>query len=228
VTSHIAVAFTERLRNQADVFSRRQALSGGYAPSAIDARVRRGSWRTVHPGVYTTAGGELSEHGLLWAVVLYAGRGALLSHETAAWLHGFSDKPAGLIHVTIPVDRRVREPRGVRVHRAVRVVATATREDEPPRTKIEETVLDLLNESASVAEARDWMARAIEAGLTDREKLVAAALKRKKLRWRAEISPALLPFNGAGRLAGDVQHDAVDLGDLVGDADGNALEHVGR
>jgi hypothetical protein len=185
--------------HQGDVFSRRQALSGGYAASAIDARVRRGTWRALYPGVYTSAANQLDERGLLWAAVLYAGRGAMLSHQTAAWLHGFCDKPADVIHVTIPVDRRVREPEGLRVHRSARVIPAATPEEDPPRAQVEETVLDLVNESASAADADAWVTRAIEAGVTDREKLLVAAGTWKKLRWRAALggaarSRSLLPL----------------------------------
>jgi hypothetical protein len=176
-------AFGEQIGCQAHVFSRRQALGGGYAASAIDARVRRKTWRCLYPGVYTDVAGELGWPGQLWAIVLYAGQGAVLSHETAAWLHGFADEPVDVIHVTIPVERRVREPRGVRVHRSSRIVA----EQEPPRTRVEETVLDLVNEAGSAGDAGGWMNRAIEAGVTDREKLLAAAGMRKKLRWRPEL-----------------------------------------
>jgi predicted transcriptional regulator of viral defense system len=187
VTGEQAAAFIRQREIQAGVFSRRQALSSGYGASAIDARVRRGSWRSVYPGVYTQVQ-DIPEPGQLWAAVLYAGRDALLSHETAAWLHGFGDKPADVIYVTIPVRRRVREPGGVSVHRSARISAAATRAEEPPRTQAEQTVLDLVNESGSAADAVAWVTRAIEAGVTDRPKLLAAAAEWKKLRWRKELA----------------------------------------
>jgi hypothetical protein len=187
VTGEPTAAFSSQLANQASVFSRRQALSGGYAASAIDAKVRHGLWRALYPGVYTDTDNQPGRLGALWAVVLYAGRGAVLSYQTAAWLHGFGVEPADLIHVTIPVVRRVREPRGVRVHRAARVITAAVPERQPPRTRVEETVLDLVNESDSATAADLWVVRAIDAGATDHGKLLAAAGKRKKLRWRAEI-----------------------------------------
>ena len=191
MTGQVTVVFSEQVEKQAGVFSRRQALNGGHAASAIDARVRRGTWQVVYPGVYAAAASQLNEQGRLWAVVLYAGRGALLSHETAAWLHGFCDRPADVIHVTIPVERRVREPDGVHVHRSARVVAAAAGAEDPPRMQVEETVLDLVNESASTADAGTWVITAIEAGVTSEEKLLAAAGKRKKLRWRAELGQGI-------------------------------------
>jgi predicted transcriptional regulator of viral defense system len=191
VTGQVTVVFSEQVEKQAGVFSRRQALNGGHAASAIDARVRRGTWQVVYPGVYTAAASQLSEQGRLWAVVLYAGRGALLSHETAAWLHGFCDRPADVIHVTIPVERRVREPDGVHVHRSARVIAAAAGAEDPPRMQVEETVLDLVNESASAADAGAWAIRAIQAGVTDGKKLLTTAGSWKKLRWRTELDAAL-------------------------------------
>jgi hypothetical protein len=191
VTGQVTVVFSEQVEKQAGVFSRRQALNGGHAASAIDARVRRGTWQVVYPGVYAAAASQINEQGRLWAVVLYAGRGALLSHETAAWLHGFCDRPADVIHVTIPVERRVREPERVHVHRSARVIAAAAAAEDPPRMQVEETVLDLVNESASAAEAGAWAIRAIEAGVTDGEKLLTTAGNWKKLRWRTELDAAL-------------------------------------
>jgi hypothetical protein len=181
-------AFSQQLKNQASVFSRRQALGGGYVASAIDAKVRRGVWATLYPGVYTCAASELDVRGQLWAVVLYAGQGAVLSHETAAWLHGFGGEPADLIHVMIPVERRVREPHGVRVHRSSRVIAAVMRDEDPPHTQAADTVLDLVNESGSAADACAWVARAVAVGVIDQKQLLAAAAERKKLRWRAELT----------------------------------------
>jgi hypothetical protein len=191
VTGHVTAVFSEQVEKQAGVFSRRQALDGGHAASAIDARVRRGNWQVIYPGVYAAAATQLNDQARLWAVVLYAGRGALLSHQTAAWLHGFCGRPADVIHVTIPVERRVRERDGVHVHRSARVIAAVTRAEEPPRVQVEETVLDLVNESAFAADAGAWAIRAIEAGVTDGDRLLATAGTWKKLRWRTELGAAL-------------------------------------
>ena len=39
----------------------------------------------------------------MWAAVKLAGAGAMLSHETAAEIHGIIDKPLGAaIHITVP------------------------------------------------------------------------------------------------------------------------------
>jgi hypothetical protein len=187
----LTAAFRQQLKIQANVFSRTQALRGGYPASAIDARVQRATWRTLYPGVYVSAVSDLRVTGRLWAAVLYAGRGAVLSHETAAWLHGFGGRPADAIHVTIPGDRRVREPDGIRIHRSGRVFDAAMRYENPPRTSATETVLDLVNESGSFADVCGWIARAISAEVTDEERVLAAIQKRNRLRWRKELTPII-------------------------------------
>jgi hypothetical protein len=184
----LTASFGQQLKVQANVFSRRQALNGGFPASAIEARLQRGTWRSLWPGVYISATSELRNRGRLWAAVLYAGRGAVLSHETAAWLHGFG-RFVDAIHVTIPDDRRVREPEGIRIHRSRRVFDAAMRYERPPRTSPAETVLDLVHESGSFTDVCGWISRAISAGKTDEERLLAAMRKRKKLRWRKELEP---------------------------------------
>jgi hypothetical protein len=45
-------------------------------------------WRRLHPGVYAAFSGQPGRDPVLWAAVLRAGPRAILSHETAAELHG--------------------------------------------------------------------------------------------------------------------------------------------
>ena len=59
----------------------------------IKFRVRSGRWRQIHPGVYATFTGMPGRGARLWAAVLSAGPGAVLSYQTAAELQGLADKP---------------------------------------------------------------------------------------------------------------------------------------
>jgi hypothetical protein len=103
-------------RFQAGVVSRQQALRSGMSRSAITSKVRCGRWRQIYHGVYATFSGAVGRDAQLWAAVLYAGKGAQLSHETAAEVNGLADRQSRLIHVTIPAGRRVKQPPGVKVH----------------------------------------------------------------------------------------------------------------
>jgi hypothetical protein len=182
-----SAAFWRNLKVQSNVFSRRQALNGGFSASAIDGRLRRGTWRVIFPGVYISASAGLTLRSQLWASVLYAARGAVLSHETAAWLHGFGSRP-DQIHVTIPADRKVQPQHGLRIHRSARVFAGAMRDERPPRTRPADTVLDLVNECDSFDDVYGWACRAISNGATDEVALLAAIERRNRLRWRTEIT----------------------------------------
>lgn len=109
--------------NQAGVVSRSQAIRAGLTSDMIKFRLGSGQWRQLHRGVYATFTGMPGRATRLWAAVLSAGPGAALSHETAAELQRLTDKSADLIHVTIPVQRRVVAADGVALHRSARAIA---------------------------------------------------------------------------------------------------------
>ncbi len=175
-------------RAQRGVFSRKQALRAGLTEDAIKSRVRRGTWRRLYTGVYTDAPGMLSRPASLWAALLYAGPGAVLSHETAAELHGLIDEPSDPIHVSVPGDRRVTLTRGLRVHRTGRALDTPEAHRDPPHTTIEETVLDLATAAVDFDGACDWITRAFARELTSQTRLLCALSGRLMMRWRAQLA----------------------------------------
>ena len=153
----------------------------------IKFRVSSGRWQQIYPGVYATFDGEPTRRTYLWAAVLRAGPGAALSHETAAELHGLTDKQAELIHLTVPVVRRVMAVDGVCLHRSGRAVDAIQGGSSPPRTKVEETVLDLAQIARSFDDVCGWVTRAIARELTDERSLHKAMSERPRLRWRADL-----------------------------------------
>ena len=174
-------------RYQFGVVSRSQALRAGLTTDMIKFRVRSDRWRQMHPGVYATFTGVPGRDAQLWAAVLSAGGGAVLSHETAAELHRLTDQQADLIHVTIPVQRRVAVVAGVSIHRSGRAVEAALGYSNPPRTRLEETVLDLTQAAATFDDVCGWVTRALARDLTDEARLLKAMRHRTKLRWRPDL-----------------------------------------
>jgi hypothetical protein len=150
----------------------------------------------MHRGVYATFTGPPGRGAWLWAAVLSAGPGAALSHETAAELHRLTDRPAETIHVTIPHNRRIRAVEGVSLHRSDRVVAAARGNAYPPRTSVEETVLDLVQASKSFDDVCGWVTRAIARDLTDETRLRQAMTARSRLRWRADLHELIVAAAG--------------------------------
>ena len=185
--SELPPTLRDLARYQYGVVSRSQALRAGLSEDMIKFRVRSDRWQTLHPGVYATFTGCPGHTAQLWAAVLAAGPGAVLSHETAAELLKLSNKAATSIHVTVPRQRHIAEISGVTLHRSRRALEAVLGQSNPPRTRVEETVLDLVQAAANFDDVCGWITRAFARQLTDEERLRAAIRQRAKLRWRADL-----------------------------------------
>jgi hypothetical protein len=119
------------------------------------------------------------------------GPGALLSHYSAAELLGLVDVPSNPIHVTIPESRRVLPVRGITIHIARPDAQAAHPTAMPPRTRVEETVLDLAQVAANVDDACAWIARGLERRLTTQQRLSDALAKRPHVHFRTELRELL-------------------------------------
>jgi hypothetical protein len=162
----------------------------------IKFRISSSRWTQVHRGVYATFTGMPGRGAQLWSAVLAAGPGAALSHETAAELHRLADKPADLIHVAIPVQRRIVAVSGTKIHRSARALVAVQGHAYPPRTRIEETVLDLTQTAKTFDDICGWVTRAFARDLTDGTRLREAMKARKKLRWRADLHELIVAADG--------------------------------
>lgn len=171
---------------QAGVVSRADAAARGVGDAVIRRAVQRGRWRRIHPRVYSVSPAPLTSDGRLWAALLYAGTGATLSHETAAELWGLEEPRGVVVHVTIPVARRVRSLSAIRIHYAHRLPTSRHPTRNPPVTRVEETVLDLIDRAPDIQEVVTWLVRSCQRRLTSPEQLVLALEARKKIRWRGE------------------------------------------
>jgi len=182
--------------NQSGVISRAQALRTGLTVDMIKFRLRSDRWRPIHPGVYATFTGAPSRRARLWAAVLPAGPGAVLSYQTAAELQGLTDKPDNSIHVTVPRQRHVAAIEGISLHRSGRAVEATEIRSYPPRTRVEETVLDLTQTAKTFDDVCGWVTRAIARELTDETRLRHAMAARAKLRWRADLQQLIVAATG--------------------------------
>src|SRR5690606_12708719 len=145
------------------IVAARQALEHGMTSRQLAWRVRSGRWQRIHVGVYATFTGTLTFQARVWAAILRAGRGAVASHQTAAYLDGLADDPGAVIHVTVGADRHIRSKiDGVRVHYAHRLPRTRHPARRPPRTRTEETVLDLADSADWSRDVETWVTRACQ------------------------------------------------------------------
>jgi hypothetical protein len=176
---------------QGGVLSRQQAILGGMNPDVIDRLLKTGRWQRVQRGSYAVFTGEPSREAQLWAALHSAGPDAVLSHQTAAELFKLTDNRSSVIHVTVPAARHVAGVPGAIIHRSTRLERARHPALLPPRTRIEETVLDLVQQTATFDSAFNWVCSACQRRLTTAGRLGAAMDMRKKTRWRGELSGAL-------------------------------------
>jgi hypothetical protein len=178
---------------QRGVLTRGQVLSAGLTRDTILARLDRGSWQRLYPGVYAAFSGKPSREAVLWAAVLVAGPGAMLSHQTAAEMDALTDTPSSLIHLTVPSERRVRTRAGLVLHYSARASQAVHPARTPPRTRVEETVIDLWEASPRLDDAISWVTRSLGRRLTTQAKLRDAASGRAKVHRRALLVQLLSP-----------------------------------
>jgi hypothetical protein len=110
----------------------------GVANQTIVRWADGGYLHPVLPRVYAVGHRAHSVEADLWAAVLYAGPGAMLSHATALWWRSLLDKQPWPLQVTTP--RRCRSVKGIQVH------GRRAHERFPhnglPTTTIEQALLD--------------------------------------------------------------------------------------
>jgi hypothetical protein len=114
----------------------------GLNRGSIAHRIRVGRLHRVHPGVYAVGHPILSLKGRFMAATFATGPGAVISHRSAAILHGLLGSAAARIDVT---SRCRRSPgRSIRAHQT-RTLAPqdVTAVDGIPVTSIARTLLDL-------------------------------------------------------------------------------------
>src|SRR5690242_6715605 len=115
----------------------------GYSRDRIKRAVALGRLHSLDRSVYAIGHTNLSRHGECFAAVFACGPGAVLSHHSAAWLHGLARWAPAPFHVTGPVARRPRLP--VRIHRARRLTEADRAVIEGiPVAAVPRTLLDLV------------------------------------------------------------------------------------
>ena len=183
--------FGDVLSLQRGVFARWQVSAMGLDPGVVAASLRSGRFQRLYTGVYAVFTGSPCREAELWAAVLRAGPDAVLSHQTAAELDGFAPGPSSLIHVTVPLEKRVVRVTGIALHRSSRLDVARHPVRTPPRTRVEETALDLAQLAVTFDDAFSWISRPCAQRLTKPPLLLQALMSRTKVRWRAELTLAL-------------------------------------
>ena len=104
------------------------------------------------------------------------------------------NKPSTKIHITVPHRRRPAQRRaihGVVIHRSDQSRPQHLPPWLLPRTRVEDTVLDLVVAAGDFDEAYGWVARAVTRQLVSKDVLRTALAERRRIRWRSWLTDAL-------------------------------------
>jgi hypothetical protein len=167
-------------------------MAAGMTRHAIHARLASGRWQRLHAGVYAVYSGPLARESRLWAALLGARPGAVLCHQTAAELYGLLEPRKGsAIHIMVARGHTVAPLNGVVVHYSGRAEAARHPALVPPRTRLEETVLDLADTERTTNGAIAWILDACASRRTTPGRLIEAMDARPRMRRRAILLAAL-------------------------------------
>lgn len=160
-------------KRQLGVIAARQLQLAGLGRRAISNRLAKGSLHRIYRGVYLVGHPTPVPGAIALAAVLAAGRGAVISHRSAALLWGFLDHPVEGVDVTI-AGRNCRPRAGLRIHRVRHLPAREVRQRGGiPVTAPARTVLDYASQ-AKVDELARAIAQASAMGLLDETEVKSA------------------------------------------------------
>jgi hypothetical protein len=131
------------LAAQEQVISAAQVCRCGASRNAAHAKVRRGAWVAMAPGVYCPAGMQGGWLQRLWIACLAIGPGAVLSHDSAAQLQGLPPANYDAVTLSVPLGRHPRVA-GARISEVADLGAPhITRRLGLPVTTPARTIVDL-------------------------------------------------------------------------------------
>jgi predicted transcriptional regulator of viral defense system len=138
------------VRQVADLAARQDGVVGheqlhelGFPNDWIDHQVETGRLHVIFRGAYAVGHKRITWRGRLRAAILSCGPNALISHRTAAALHGLRRGGGGKIHVTVPGGGH-EDRDGIVLHRVRRLPpAERTTVDGIPATSVARTCLDM-------------------------------------------------------------------------------------
>ena len=170
---------------QAGVVSRAQAEGHGVSARVLARLVEHGHWQRLVPGLFLTRPGAPDFEARAWAGVLLGGDNACLGGATAARLLGLSETEPEVVQVVVPHGRRVAPRAGWEFVQADRPASGA-----PPRTSVEDTVLDLCA-AARPDDVVGWVTTAVQRRRTTSRRLLHALAGRRRHPHRALLEGLL-------------------------------------
>ena len=186
---------------QSGVVSREQALSFGLGDSAIDRLLSQHIWCRLARGVYLTAAVPPSWLALAWTGLLIGGDSARLGGPAAAHQWGLTQTEPRPIQILVPAAGSTPRVNGPWYFRRERPGARQPASyGNPPRTTIEDTVLDLIDDPDADPQAVvDWLTTAVQTRRTTPQRILKAASCRRFLRHRRLLEKLALDVAAGAR-----------------------------
>jgi very-short-patch-repair endonuclease len=174
---------------QGGVITTEQAREHGLGRRSVERLVAEGHWQRLVVGLCAVTTGDLPWIGQAWAGVLLGAADARLGGAAAGHLHGIVVEPPIRFQVLIPEERR-RADQGLWTFTRERPGDRVSSTGLPPRTTIEDTVLDLciLGDEAGVV---DLVTRAVQTRRTTAQLIRRRLSRRMRIRGRKFLEAVL-------------------------------------
>ncbi|MCD2188420.1 hypothetical protein [Actinomycetospora soli] len=142
------------LRDQLNIATRAQALEQGLTDHVISANIAAHRWLPLFRGVFAVVTGEPTAAMWRMAALLFVRGEAVLSHASAAAVHGLpGGREEGPVHLTVPYRSSARGCTGIVVHRSRAFAHIRDRNVLPPVTTKVATLIDLAVDADGPREA---------------------------------------------------------------------------
>ena len=175
---------------QSGVISGDQAVQLGFPLRGVDRLVAQQHWRRLTPGVFSLGPAAPGWHGLAWAGILLGGDRARLGFAAAGHLWGLIEEAPRPLTVLVPTSRRVSRGADWLIRRERDATRDRRSPGSPPRTTIEDTVVDLCRE-IEATRVLDLVTRAVQGRSTTARRLLACVERRERVSHRRLLRDVL-------------------------------------
>ncbi|HEX2856890.1 MAG TPA: hypothetical protein VHO26_05360 [Propionibacteriaceae bacterium] len=172
--------------HQSGVVSREQCVDAGMSRRVLDRLLRDRRWTALARGVYLVHDQAAGFEARCWGGVLAGGPRAVVGFEAAARLHGLDVAEPDVVDVFVP------HPLRTPLAGPWRFIASERRgRGEPPRTLLDETVLDIASRMENEGDVLSLLADVVSGRRTTPARLLAALDERPRVRHRRLVRQVL-------------------------------------
>jgi len=166
--------------SQRGYFTAADAKSAGYSHPLQYFHIHRGNWIRVQRGIYRLRHFPTGEREDLIRWWLWSQKKGVISHESAADIYELGDILPSRTHLTVPLNFRKKEVKGVVLHKAQLEPGEIEKRDGLPVTVPLRTILDLARQHAEPDQLAVVVKDAVRKGLVNRQALLSILGKAPK------------------------------------------------